>query len=160
MKKQQLLQDLGDAHQNLLQSVDGLAEDEMTHAGVVGAWSVKDVLGHVAFWNVECVKAIHQVMRGEFPYDYVREDYDQPNALQIEKRRNWPLAKIRNELDDSYRVLVGLIEGLGEVDMTRAWGPRWRDQEDITVPWLVWGILQHYQDHQKHIEAWRGKRAA
>ena len=53
-----LLKRLDREWQDLLQSLRGLSDKATLRPGLVGEWSGKDLLGHVATWEDEAIKAM------------------------------------------------------------------------------------------------------
>ncbi len=46
-------------------SFAGLSNESMVMRGVAGGWSVKDLLGHVATWEEEVMKALPLLIEGK-----------------------------------------------------------------------------------------------
>jgi len=65
--KQELLDDLKVARAELLSAIEGLSEQETVCPGVVGEWSVKDTLAHIAAWDKETRAVIHAFVTQENP---------------------------------------------------------------------------------------------
>src|SRR5918995_1413106 len=55
-RREKLLETIDGAWSELLASIDGLTDEEMHRSGVVGDWSVKDILAHVTTWESEALK--------------------------------------------------------------------------------------------------------
>ena len=53
MDKQQLLKKLEKAWAAIKESYAGLSDSQLTEPGVMGNWSVKDILAHVTTWEEE-----------------------------------------------------------------------------------------------------------
>ena len=51
-----LLKRLDREWQSLLESLRALSDEAMSRPGVVGEWSGKDLLGHIATWEDEAIK--------------------------------------------------------------------------------------------------------
>ena len=51
MKKHQVFQKLEQAWRALTESYAGLSEAQLAEPGVLGGWSVKDILAHVTTWR-------------------------------------------------------------------------------------------------------------
>ena len=56
MDKQQLLKQLEKAWTAIKESYAGLSDAQLTEPGVMGNWSVKDILAHVTTWEEEALK--------------------------------------------------------------------------------------------------------
>ena len=64
MKKQSLLDTLDKAWQEFKESYRGLTEAQISQPGVIGEWSVKDIIGHVTTWEEEALKALALIIAG------------------------------------------------------------------------------------------------
>ena len=53
------------AWQELASAVDSFSEAEMEQAGVIEGWSVKDLLGHIAFWADKAAADLQAVAGGK-----------------------------------------------------------------------------------------------
>ncbi|MGE5264845.1 MAG: DinB family protein, partial [Acidobacteriota bacterium] len=49
--KAELLENLNTNRDQLLGAVAGLTEEQMTTLPVVGEWTIKDLVGHIAYWE-------------------------------------------------------------------------------------------------------------
>ena len=49
----------------LTSAIYGLSEAELTMAGAVGRWSVKDVMAHLGRWEEICLAEVQKYLRGE-----------------------------------------------------------------------------------------------
>ena len=76
MDKQTALSELASEFNNLLGAVQGLDERAMSTT-FYGEWSVKDILAHIAGWQMTMTGAMERMARGEKP---VPEGVDYSNA--------------------------------------------------------------------------------
>ena len=87
------------ARRETLDAIDGIPEEKMA-TPAFGAWSVKDVLCHLASWEQLAVADLQRIARGERPVpdgvDY--SDGDAWNARFVEARRNASPATVVAEL--------------------------------------------------------------
>ena len=130
----------------------GLSDAQMLEPGVVGAWSMKDVLGHVAFWaqegakNTELVKAGRQreIARPGDP-----ETTDRWNAREQQLRARRPLAELRREMDESHQRALAALADLPEEKLSL-------DLDDGTFLELyAVDTYDHYREHIEQVQAWR-----
>ncbi len=155
--KQQLLDDLEAARTELLSAIEGLSEEEMVHPGVVGEWSVKDTLAHIAAWDEETRVVIHAFVTQEEPiFDYKisgKRGFAKWNAREVEKRRDLSEAQILAELEEARQELVELVQGLTEEQLSRRAVPPWRwpttARRNLEIQ------AKHDREHAEQIIAWR-----
>src|SRR5713226_3184308 len=72
MDKQQLLKRLETAWTALKESYTGLSDAQLLEPGVMGDWSVKEILAHLTIWEEEALKYLPLLSNGEKPPRYVR----------------------------------------------------------------------------------------
>ena len=93
-----------------------IGEDRMDEPGVAGAWSIKDIVAHLAAWRRRTVGRLEAVARGqaepehEWPAD-LHED-DEINAWFHERDRN---KSVRETLAESRRVFEQLASAIGKL---------------------------------------------
>jgi hypothetical protein len=55
MTKSEILTALNEGRERFLEAIEDLTPDKMKETGVVGEWSVKDILVHLTRWEAELV---------------------------------------------------------------------------------------------------------
>ena len=144
--REELLARSEEARRALLGAVDGLTGEQMTKP-VVGDWSVKDLLAHVASWDEMLLPDMHRVARGDAPalatFDLNR--VDEYNAMIMSLRRHFSVEQARRELDISHASLLEAISQLPDSALAEGQFAR--------------GMLQicayHDGEHTEDIQSWR-----
>jgi hypothetical protein len=151
MDRPQLLKRLDKAWQGLLMSYAGLADSEMMEPGVTGAWSVRDVIAHVTWWEEEALKHLPAILAGSRPprYSAVYGGIDAFNALMTEQRRDLSLVEVLRLRDAVHRRLVDFIGRVPEEQFTGE--TRFRRRLHLDT-------YGHYARHAKAIWKWRKQR--
>jgi hypothetical protein len=54
-------------HRKLKQTIGKLSESQILNDIVMGDWTVKDVIAHIAAWNWEIAKSIDEVLEKKAP---------------------------------------------------------------------------------------------
>lgn len=148
MDRQQLLQRLDKAWTALKDSYAGLSDAQLAQPGVVGDWSVRDILVHITTWEEEALKHLPQLLQGGRPPRY-SEQYggiDAFNALMMEQRRGLTLDAVLRQLDATHNRLVAYLHELPEALFAEETRFRRRLRLDT---------YSHYPLHSKAILAWR-----
>lgn len=158
--KPELLEYLAQGRARLLSVIDGLSEEEMTISGVVGDWSVKEILAHIAAWDKETKAVIDKAVSQEHPkFDYTisgARGFAKWNAQEIEKRRALSAGQILAEMEEAREGLIELTHRLGDEDLSRRFVPPWRWP---TTPRRNLEIqAEHDMEHADQIMAWRRSR--
>lgn len=133
--------------QRLADSLEGLPDDVMVQPGVVGDWSVKDLMGHITTWEEETLKALPLIARGERP-----PRYGDINALNTRESRGkqWlSLTEIRQQFQESHRSLRAYVTAVPERLMARDTPSRRRLRVDTYA---------HYKEHYPQILSWRRRK--
>jgi hypothetical protein len=151
MRKEQLLEKLERAWGELKQSYSGLPEPQMVEQGMVGEWSVKDVLAHVTTWEEEALKHLPHILAGETPprYSVTYGGVDAFNALMTDRKRELPLDEVLRQLDDTHAHLVAFVQRAPEELFATETRFRRRIRLDT---------YGHYPTHAKMIVEWRARR--
>ncbi|HEX6534043.1 MAG TPA: DinB family protein [Gemmatimonadaceae bacterium] len=151
MTKQQLLKRLDEAWTALAASYDGLSDAELTEPGVTGAWSVRDIIAHVTWWEEEALKHLPHILEGSRPprYSIVYGGIDAFNARMTEERRALSLAEVLRRRDEVHERLVRYIERAPDDQLERETRFRRRLRLDT---------YGHYPKHAAAIREWRRGR--
>lgn len=131
--------------QSFLAALDGIPEDRMTEPGAVGEWSVKDVFGHIAFWEGMAIEAVERRVAGE-PDRKV--DVQALNDAEAEARRDVPLGAARDEMIRTHERLLATARSIVDRDPTLV-ATVYDSLKDDTY--------EHYDEHAADIRAWRGR---
>ena len=152
MDKQQLLKQLEKAWRAIEESYTGLSDSQMTEPGVMGNWSVKDVLAHVTTWEEEALKYLPLILAGGKPPRYTRYGgIDAFNEQMAEQKRGLALSDVQRQLDETHRRLLDYIQSVPEEHFTRETPLRHRLRLDT---------YSHYPQHARAIREWRERRSS
>src|SRR5438445_336533 len=145
--KQQLLKQLEKAWAAIKESYAGLSDSQLTEPGVMGNWSVKDILAHVTTWEEEALKYLPLIITGEKPPRYIQYGgIDAFNAQMTERKRGLALADVLRQLDATHCQLIDYIQSEPEEQLIRETRFRHRLRLDT---------YSHYPLHAKAIREWR-----
>ena len=64
MKRERLFSVIEGEWTGLMESFSGLPDSVLVEPGVVGEWSVRDLLGHIATWEEEALAALPVILEG------------------------------------------------------------------------------------------------
>ena len=147
-----LLNRLDTAWAAFKESYAGVPDAQLMEPGVIGDWSVKDILAHVTIWEEEALKHLPLIIAGGTPPRYVTYGgIDAFNAHMIEQTRGLSLSAVRRQLDDTHRRLIAFIQSAPEGQFTRETRARRRLRLDT---------YGHYPEHAAAIREWRERRTA
>ena len=152
MNRQQLLQKLDQAWAQIKESYAGLSDSQLTEPGVMGDWSVKDILAHVTWWEEEALKHLPLIIKEGRPPRYSTQygGIDAFNALMTERRQDLSLADVLQQQEETHRRLIDYLQSAPEEQFTRETRFRHRLRLDT---------YSHYPKHAKAIREWRERSA-
>lgn len=125
------------AWRDWLLAIDGLPEDRVDEPGVCGHWSVKDLVPHMALWDLQAVEDIDRHL-SDLPAR--RNDWQRMNddAARLSRTGIFRLQLV--EMHDVHRRLLLAVRDLDDT----------MDPESISDD--TWG---HYPEHTAQVRAWR-----
>jgi hypothetical protein len=143
-----LLRTLDRAWASLQESYAGLSDAQLERPGVVGDWSIKDVLAHVTTWEQEALKYLPLIAAGGRPpkYSTTEGGIDAFNERMHQQKRSLGLAEVRAEAVRTHEQLVALIRAAPVEQLSGE--TRWRRRLRIDT-------YAHYAEHAEAIRAWR-----
>ena len=155
-RRRWLLAQLAAGRAGLLGDMLSLEERAFSQRPVLGEWTVKDLLAHVAAWDRWDHQAMKAMVAGEEPDWTAVKDVDAANAGFFASWRDRSLVEVLAELQAARGEWVAWLESLPEEQFFRRRTPsgyNWSFSDDV-LP-IQW---KHDAEHAAHITAWR-KRA-
>ena len=134
-----LLERIEEAWRQLFAALDDIPEERMSDPGVIGEWSLKDLFGHLAFWDDHAVAEIERALAG-----LPREDnaWQEMNEIDHAARRGHTLPEQRAAMHQAHAALVERLKSVAGIEAAPI-------DEAIRVD-----TYEHYLDHIKDIQAW------
>jgi uncharacterized protein (TIGR03083 family) len=144
----EIFEELDHTRAALLEAVEGLGEDALDRKGVVGEWSVKNVLAHIAAWEEWVVQALpRRLDTGTTPDDFRARvaDEDRFNAEEVAKREELTPSEQLIELQRTREALLAELRGLDAA----VWERRnlWDTWEGTLAEYLRDSIVGHEREH-------------
>ena len=120
--------------------------DRVDTPGVVGSWSVKDLIGHVATWDQEALQALRRYLVDRDAKALVTwpGDIDGFNAREAARKRATDLAVLRRELAECHRQIVELVSGLAGEEL---------EIREVKARIRI-DTYEHYADHTAQVLRW------
>ncbi|MBI5653171.1 MAG: DinB family protein [Chloroflexi bacterium] len=154
----ELLEKLARNRDELLNACAGLSEAQLTTIPVVGAWTIKDVVGHIAYWE----QVIHDHLRESLTEGKPRamspdETDDAINARESAKRTTRTWKHIRSEFENTRRALIERVETLSETELAcQVPNPWWGMTHFYSLAQMIEeDALSHCHEHAEQIRKWR-----
>jgi hypothetical protein len=149
---------LYDEYTRLMRVIQALDGAQMVTAGVLGAWSVKDILAHLIFWTRYPVAEVSAALRGEaFAFDH--SDSAAINAQSVALYEYRPAQEAVRDFVSAFWATMQFVRDLPE----EAFEPGSRLEAalgDTLSGAFGNNTWEHYALHRADIEAWVASESA
>ena len=148
VNRSQLLKRVDKAWQALQESYAGLSDAKLLAPGVTGAWSIKDTIAHVTWWEEEALTHLPLIFKGGRPprYSVKYGGIDAFNAQMAEQKGRLSLTEVLRQRDDTHRRLIDYLQTVPEDQIATETRFRRRLRLDT---------YGHYPKHTAAIREWR-----
>ncbi len=131
-----------------------LSSEQLMETGMVGEWSVKDVLAHLIEWEQMCLGWYSAGLKDEIP-DLPAKGFkwNETPALNqhiYEKYRDAPLADIQAKFNASHEQILSVIQETSNEDLFTAGRYRWTKKNTMGT-YFVSATSSHYLWARKEI---------
>lgn len=154
MFKVEYLEKLHAGHADMEAIIDALTEGQMTRPGIIGDWSVKDLIAHLTYWERRAAFLLESAIDG-----YKKEadiwksgSVDDQNKQNFQNNQARPLADVLTDWRSILKTLVSRIERLPEEYLVSDFKPEWLDGKSLSIKIEneTYGhIEEHWPDLQK-----------
>ena len=129
--------------------------EEMARPGFCGDWSLKDVVGHIAWYEREMIGVLER--RDFSGSDLWDLEVHERNAAIHEQIKGRPLAEAVEEGARTFARLMELLESVTEDELNDP-----KSFPGMPLEWQPWSVLasntyEHYEAHLKQARAWLGE---
>ncbi|MBD0373087.1 MAG: maleylpyruvate isomerase N-terminal domain-containing protein [Pyrinomonadaceae bacterium] len=146
MEKSEIVERVRASHQQLVDALEGLSEEEGTRKGLNPQWSIKDALSHIAAWEIEGARILREIQAGTWkPQRLSHEMVDDFNARAVEERAPRTFAEVRQEFDRAHSEMEQVIASL----------PEEIDEKSPTYKFIEGVTFQHHAQHAAQIAEYR-----
>jgi len=149
--KAKILADLDAAWGDLRALVDSVPGERLEQSDVVEDWSVKDLLGHMAFWAEKSANDLNALASGkeeEIATPGGDAGVNEWNAREAAARKGKSLDELRAEWETSFNDARAAFEATPADTLeteVKGWPQLQRFLGDTTI---------HYREHANHIRTW------
>jgi len=160
--KAELLNDIQIKRRRLEKTLDSLTEIEMVIPGVVGEWSVKDILAHLTAWEQLFCSWYESGLHGRLPetppVGMSRTAMDALNQKIFVQNQQKPLSEVFTDFYASYQQILALVQAISEDDLFTIGRYGWTGRLAL-VDYVVGNTCNHYAWAKTHIHKWLQARA-
>jgi len=155
--KANIISILNAERRRLEQNLSGLTPSDMVKNGVVGEWSIKDVLAHLADWEAHMPVWL-ETARGGQPVDEIEEGLNWKQFTEFNQRiylrhKDQSLEDVLVYFHETHRQFMAMVEAMPEDEMLQP------GRYAFIGKGAVYSWLHQYASHDKwaktHIIRWK-----
>ncbi|MEP7082062.1 MAG: maleylpyruvate isomerase N-terminal domain-containing protein [Chloroflexota bacterium] len=145
-----LRRELADTREDLSAALADADPALLTAPGLVGEWSARELVAHLAHWNDWASTCLAAAVEGRL-VDLVTDewDVDAQNAEVAREAASMPMSAVRDREAESHERFASLLAGLDPsvLAMPTPWG----GTIEATV---IENGPGHYAEHARHVREW------
>ena len=130
-----------------------LSVAEINQPGAVGVWSVKDVLAHIAFWELYAVNILRSIARGETPLLPADDETERKNASVVAQYYQRSLAAVISDWQQAREDMLDALEDLDDEVLNDPNYFPWSAGRSL-LDRIAGNSFDHEQEHIEQIRAW------
>ena len=157
INKAQMLERIQTERRRLEKNLTSLPEAVLVEKGVLGDWSIKDIMAHLVDWEQRFLGWYQAGLRGEIPQTpapgLTWEDLDQLNQDIYNRNRNRPPESIMAEFDSSYEQVMQTICAIPEEEIFHPGVFAWTGNSNLAT-FILANTANHYRWAKTHIRKW------
>lgn len=155
----ELLAELRASRDDLLSSLDGLTEDQISNHPIAGDWTIKDVIGHLSYWEQVILIFVRETFTQGKPSKLAQADPDPDiNGREAAKRKSWKWQRVRAEFENTRRALTERVNNLTDAQLAfQIPDPYEGDETFVSVTQLIDEANRHSAGHLAEITEWRNR---
>lgn len=152
LSRDEILQRLAIEQRRLMDTLARVKPEQLTQPGVVGVWSVKEVLAHLIFWNAFSLQELQAAVDDKL-FAHPEGTGDEINARAVAAYADWSAEAVQRAFEQSCHEVLDCVKHLPdaafEVDSSI------EQKLDETVHGaLANNTYEHWPIHEAQIRAW------
>ncbi len=134
-----------------LKVLQGLDEAQLDGPAVEGVWTIKDVAGHIAAWDITLLQPMRSFAVGG-PFNPANvKDTEAFNRIEAARRKSWSVKETLAEMEGVRQELMTLLSRLSEEQCTRPVTAPWGKQSPLAE--ICVSRAEHEEEHVNGIRA-------
>ena len=152
-KKDRIIAGLIETRRKILNVASALSPIKQSQV-FLGIWSVRDLLAHLAGWDVTNLKAIKAMRIGKMPdfYAYYDRDWKTYNARLVSRYKKNDFGELVSSVQASHQKLIDYLKKLPAEEFDQDNGMRFKGNK-VTIASLLQVELKDEKVHHTQIEA-------
>jgi len=155
-KKDSVIADLFEVRTAILEAASSMPAGKQGEV-ILGVWSVKDLLAHLAGWDLANIEGARDVLAGRLPGFYAHYDHDWRtyNALLVSRYKQADLGRLVAFVRNSLAQLVDFLKTIPADEFDRDKGLRFRRYR-VTIERLIQAEIRDEHIHLAQLERFCG----
>ena len=157
MTRDEVVAALKDSRAQMEAALAGLSAAQMVDPGVVGDWSVKDLLSHLTVWEAEMVTALARSRQGKTPAlsGWTEAEVDALNAKWYKENKNRPLDPVLADFHGVRKQTLRQVEALSDKELAAP--AAWLKNRAL-FEFIKGDSFEHEAEHMAQIKEWRRRK--
>src|SRR5262245_649603 len=152
MNKSELLDKVTAGRAKLDAILSQLTEEQMVQPGLENGWSVKDLIGHLGWWENRATFLYRNLTSGE-PIKSLDGQIDEINAQTYAENKARSLAEVRRYEREAYTGLLAVVGKATEDDLFDPKRFAWTQGQHF-ANWIDLNTVVHYDQHMDTLVNW------
>ncbi len=154
MTRDQVLLALKDSRTKMEAALRGLTDEQLLEPGVMGEWSVKDILAHLTAWEAEVVTRLAKLQAGKKIQSVVPagDSIDSLNAKWYQEHKDRDLDRVLTDFRGVREQMIRQVDSLNDQQLAL---PLPWSKADTIENLIAWNSYDHEPEHAEQIQKWR-----
>ena len=151
-KKDTIISDLIETRRRILDTASSLSPNEQDES-FLGVWSVRDLVAHLAGWDITNLEAARAILAGQLPsfYSHYDRDWRTYNARLVAEHRRDNFADLLSSVEDSHRRLIDYLKTIPAEEFDKDREVRFKRYR-VTIARLLQAEIDDEKTHHAQVE--------
>ena len=156
MNKTQLMHELVASRVDFLKAIENLPDDLLDQPGVVGHWSIKDIMAHLLMWEAETIRLLYQTRQNIRPVTahFSAKSEEELNAIWVRASKERSLEKVLEDFFAIREQTLHQVDSFSDKELNNPAKFSWLKGKSLAVL-LDDYLVKHDREHTAQIKVWR-----
>ena len=160
MNKAEFLSALDESHEDYLELLQKLSDEQLIRSNSIGEWSFKDVLVHLSMWEAEAIKMLFQARQGLTPKNLFSANIDEneQNRVWVEASYDRSLERVMDDFTIIREQTIRRLDAFTEKELSDPARFPWLHGRSL-LSMIQEYILDHEKMHAKDLQDWLNRQS-
>ncbi len=144
-------------HRNLMRSLSGIEGADWKKTGVCGVWSAKDVMAHLASYEIMLGEVLGNFQGLEQMPTWQRYQVDGGNHAEVEQRKTHTIEEILAEYAAANEIVDQRIRQLSSETLRQSGALPWYGEDYDLEDYVVYVGYGHKREHAAQMNAFKDR---